>query len=296
MSDVVGQVARELGYPDPVLVHTGSSTVFRAGDVAIRVTDTGRNPATLRDAEIVAASCELNAAGCRVTEPVFTGVRLVDGLSLTFWHWRDDLDAVRTDPVAWRELGRSLRQLHGTGTGLVLGPLGDLLTARLENRLRVLRETRPEWLSMGDLALLHDLTAGFLADLPAAAAGSDTVHGDFHHGNVLWAADGPVISDLEGLAQGAGAYDIAVLTERVRCYGLDAALVDALVDGYGVDLRESPGFEVLVRAKQMISTQWCVVQSLRWPDMAAEARKRIDWWRDGTGPAWQTNPGAQPRS
>jgi hypothetical protein len=293
MKELVRQVAEELGYPDPTAVHTGSSTVFRAGDVAIRVTDGGRNPATLSDTDIVAASRALNAAGCGVTQAVFDEARAAGDLSLTFWWWRDDLVELQADPVSWRSLGDSLRRFHGADTGLTLGRLGDLLVTRLETRLRVLRETRPTWMSVSDLARLHDRTAELLPDIPEAAAGADTVHGDFHHGNVLWTADGLVISDLEGLAAGAGAYDLAVLTERVRCYGLDGSLVDALVDGYGKDLRAGPGFEVLVRAKQMISTQWCVVQSLRLPELEDEARKRFDWWREENGPAWHTNPGGK---
>ena len=287
----------QTGLDSPVLVHTGSSRVWRAESkdgrvLAVRVTDSGRNPATLADADIVRAASGLVAAGCPVVTPASSQVVHIGSCAVTLWSWVDAGKDAHHRLGDWRFLGTGLRMVHSTDSGLELAPLEELLATRLTTRLAIITERQPEWVDDDQLATLTSVTAELLPLLPAAAAGTETVHGDFHHGNVIWSQP-PVISDLEGLSRGSGAYDVAVLTERVRCYGLETALVDELVLGYGDDVRGDPGFEVLVRAKQMISTQWCAVQAMRWPDLQEEAIKRLQWWRHGDGPAWKTNPGAK---
>jgi Ser/Thr protein kinase RdoA (MazF antagonist) len=295
-AESVWELCRGENLDAPVLIHVGSSRVFRCGDVAVRVTDETRNPSTLADAEIVVAGAEMHRAGVRVVEPLDTHVReLSDRSFATLWRWIDsDPTAMRLD-THWTTLGGELRLFHRTGLSTALRPLGELLPARIATRLEFLTNERPEWLDPAVIAHLQSVSEELLPTIAEAAAGNDAVHGDFHHGNVLWSVSGPVIADLEGLSRGNGAYDLAVLTERVRCYGLDPSHLGQLVAGYGTALRDGDRFETLVRTKQMISTLWCAVQAVRWESMVGEAVKRLAWWENESGPAWHTNPGAQPR-
>lgn len=110
---------------------------------------------------------------------------------------------------AMAELARGLAWLHAT-------PLPDLTPQGPEQILRrIERKVLPRV-----RAALPDLAAeaaGLHAALAAAPppARSATIHGDLHSANVLIGAGGPVFIDLDSLAAGDPAYDLALLGGRL---------------------------------------------------------------------------------
>jgi len=71
------------------MAYPNSSRVYKAGGIAVRVTDEGRNPSTLADTDIVSAAQALKQIGVSVSEPVTGEVFSIGELSASLWHWID---------------------------------------------------------------------------------------------------------------------------------------------------------------------------------------------------------------
>lgn len=152
-----------------------------------------------------------------------------DGLWMTLWTFvpHDDDDAPPPDP---RELGQSLRALHGALAGFPgdLPPLSGIrdwlarLTAEPELRAR-----------------LEALTPTvFQSPLPA-----QPLHGDVSLGNLLRAGGKLVWNDLEDVCAGPVEWDVAGLVASARARGHSAPFVDALLAAYGEVGRLDPFLE-----------------------------------------------------
>jgi hypothetical protein len=118
---------------------------------------------------------------------------------------------------ALQELLAGLAQLHQTPIARLRRHGAREILGRLQRK--VLPRVRD---SLGALGAPCDEFAARLGryadDLPERAFG--TVHGDFHTANILIAPEGPVLVDLDDLACGDPALDLALLGSRLLLIGL----------------------------------------------------------------------------
>jgi Ser/Thr protein kinase RdoA (MazF antagonist) len=160
---------------------------------------------------------ELAAAELPVVPPLDLGgggtLGEIDGILYTVFpkvrgRIRDELD-----PELRRRIGRTLGRMHAVGAARPAPHRPRLDVARYvyEPLEAVLGgQFMPEGLAARyrDVALrIAGLVAG-----PLAAAPAQRVHGDLHWGNVLWAADGPVLVDFDDFLTGPPVQDLWLIT------------------------------------------------------------------------------------
>jgi Ser/Thr protein kinase RdoA (MazF antagonist) len=168
---------------------------------------------------------ELAAAELPVVPPIDLGggstLGEIDGILYTVFpkvrgRIRDELDAELR-----RRIGRTLGRMHAVGAArpALHRPRLDVTRYIHEPVEAVLAgKFMPDGLAgrYRDVALrIADLVAG-----PLAAAPVQRVHGDLHWGNVLWAADGPILLDFDDFLMGPPVQDLWLITrgdtEEVR--------------------------------------------------------------------------------
>jgi Ser/Thr protein kinase RdoA (MazF antagonist) len=160
---------------------------------------------------------ELDAAELPVVSPfdLGTGSTLgeIDGILYTAFRKVRGRVLDELDPELRRRIGRTLGRMHAVGAArgaphrprldvrrYIHDPLdvllgGKLLPENLGPRYR-------------DVALrIADAVAG-----PLAAAPAQRIHGDLHWGNVLWAADGPILVDFDDFLIGPPVQDLWLLS------------------------------------------------------------------------------------
>jgi hypothetical protein len=65
-------------------------------------------------------------------------------------------------------------------------------------------------------------------------------------------------------------------------------MYDAFSDGYGLDLRGDPAAEAFAELRLVTATLMRVRAGITDPTAAAEAERRLRWWRsDPDAPLWQ---------
>jgi Ser/Thr protein kinase RdoA (MazF antagonist) len=96
------------------------------------------------------------------------------------------------------------------------------------------------------------------------------LHGDCHHGNILWTDSGPHFVDLDDCRSGPAVQDLWMLLSGDR--GEQTVQLSAMLDGYSMfhdlDLRELALIEAL-RGLRML--HYCGWLARRWPDPAFPA-------------------------
>ena len=86
-------------------------------------------------------------------------------------------------------------------------------------------------------------------------AGSAVVcHGDVHPGNVIQAAQGPVLLDWDLLCRGPAAWDHAPLMTWTERWGGEAGIYEAFADGYGRSLRGDGVAEAIAELRLVAAT------------------------------------------
>ncbi|MFK4086130.1 phosphotransferase family protein [Kribbella sp. NPDC020789] len=116
-------------------------------------------------------------------------------------------------------------------------------------------------------ASFDDLPSG----LPRAA-----IHGDAWAGNVVVAADGPILLDLERFSAGPPEWDLVSTAVRLRTFGtMTAAEYAGFADTYGYDVLEWDGFEVLRDIRELRVTCYAAQRATENPSFRAEAALRV---------------------
>ena len=141
-----------------------------------------------------------------------------------------------------------------------------------------------------DLAVLARAYAA-LADWQQQSRAEPTVvcHGDVHPQNVIMRPNGEmVILDWDSLDLGPTAWDHAPLLTWEDRRGGQAGTYEAFADGCGTDLSASPVAQLLARVRLLAPTLNKVVQGAADAERAAEACRRMRYWRgDLNAPPWR---------
>lgn len=262
--------------PDEV-IRDGASLLVRRGAVVVRVRPAAERHIADRE---VALGRRLRSDDVPVT-PLVGDLQPweIDGQVVTAWRW---CPAVR--PARSADLGALAGRLQAaTAAG---GP-GDLTPFDpLAHVTEVVAGC-----DGADAVFVRDRVAALTEPFATAAAddpaGSCVVHGDLHRGNVVVAADGPLLTDLELGGWGPAGYDTAAAVVAVRRYGAPPDGLDRFLAAAGHDPRPWPGFEAMVAVTELWVTAWAVSVAHRNPEWAAEASRRVATLRDGAQHRWR---------
>ncbi|GAB2709263.1 phosphotransferase enzyme family protein [Kitasatospora kifunensis] len=272
------------------LLALGENAVFELGDPAV-VAKVGRAAAlTARAARELAVARWLDGAGIPVVRPADAqveaqrgGVITAEGHPVTFW--RRLAPAVR--PADSTDLAPLLRALHGLTAPAAPGeplPRRDLL-APVERWLRAAEGH----LDPGDAAFLlarrAELAAAVQGLTPALPPG--VIHGDALPRNVHVEQGGPVLLDLENVADDLREHDLVTLALSRDRYGVPEQEYLAFTRAYGWDVRDWEGCAVLRGARETASAAWVAQQVPGNPAALAEFRRRVASLREAdAGVRW----------
>lgn len=202
-----------------------------------------------------------------VEQPVRVGEHLA-----TLWEAVPEIGP----PPNGHDLGELLRKIHSLPLPPAFpswNPVGDL-----RRRLRDAEE-----LDADDRHFLVERCA----DIERRVAGLDfplrtsVVHGDAHLGNLIAGPDGPVLCDLDSLCAGPPEWDLTPLAVGWMRMGLPAQRHQQLVESYGFDITEWPGFEVLRDLRELKITAGVLPILRSNPRIRNEMHRRLRSMRNG---------------
>lgn len=186
---------------------------------------------------------------------------------VTFWQQvdTDDRDVTATD------LGWLLKRLHGLPAATfplpAFRPL-DRLTATA---------TTSTWLTPEDRRWLIDRAALLQRQLDSSEfrlGPPGLVHGDAQLANVIPAVLGPVLADWDGVAVAPREWDLVPAAVEPR-FGRYTHLLADLLDAYGADPTDDPGWSVLADIYELRSVAAHIRRAPVSPPHAREAALRI---------------------
>ncbi|MEV4612962.1 aminoglycoside phosphotransferase family protein [Kitasatospora sp. NPDC049258] len=265
------------GLPAPTtagLLALGENAVFDLGAPGV-VAKVGRAPGLTGRAvrELAVARWlegrQVPVVGPYLPEPVDAG-----GHPVTFWH-RLPPAVGSARPVDLAPLLLALHRLPAPPFPLrprdLLAPV-DRWLAAADGHIdpadaRFLRERRAE-ATAAVAELTPALTPGF-------------IHGDALPRNVHLGPDGPVLLDLEFVADDLREHDLVVLALSHDRYGVATEDYVAFTAAYGWDVRDWPGFAVLRGARETASAAWVAQQAAASTAALAEFRRRVASLRAG---------------
>lgn len=263
---------------DVHLLRLGMNAIFAAGGTVLRVSAPTVDAVwSIRLAEM------LVDAGLRVPRPLRDVAIHAHGYEVTCWE-RVETTGV---PIDWHEVGRMVRRVHSLDPAQVPPgyPAPSPATFPWWDFDALVAETR------GDIA------APALAGLEAAierwrdwARFDDAVvcHGDVHPGNVLMAADGPVLIDWDLLCRAPAGWDHAPMMTWGERWGGSGAEYPSLAAGYGCSLRGDRSAEAFAELRLVAATLMRVRAGIGDDAAMTEARRRLRYWAgDPDAPAWR---------
>lgn len=262
------------------VIRDGAALVVRRGPVLVRVrpgSEVSRATAR-REVQLALLLDDLEVPVTPLVEPV-DQPWMVDGDLVTAWSWVDSADP--SDSYDLGLLARTLRERTVVAVGSV--PEFDPLAAIVDS-VAGLPLDDPEARFVRDQA--SRLTVPYRKSVADDPLGAAVVHGDLHRGNVVDAAGGPVLTDLELAGRGGPSYDATPAVVAVTRYGADPSGLDRFLDGFDFDPRPWPGFGTYLAVYELWVTAWAVGVRDRNPAWATEATRRIESLRDGADHTW----------
>jgi hypothetical protein len=275
------EAARRWGLPAPVLLRLGMNATFAAGDeVVLRVS----KPTAPAEQALWLAG-ELTRHGVRVPAAVRDDVVAHGGVSV--------VAVERIHPageVDWAVVGEMVAHVHHLDPARIAGRyplpwcgsfpwwdfdalLADAAPAIDPPALAALRASVERWYPL----------IGATRDAPGVVC-----HGDVHPGNVLPTAIGPVLLDWDLLCRGPAAWDHGPLMSWTARWGGEPGIYERFAQGYGRSLRDDPLGEAVAELRLVAATLMRVRAGRSDPTAAAEAQRRLGWWRgDPAAPSWQ---------
>lgn len=255
------------------------NAVYRSGGVVIRV---GRP--TAQAASSLALAKALAAAGVTVPTPASERFIEEDGLTATCWHAVVGVETA----IDWSAVGAQVRRVHG------------LDRRTLPAAYPIPSPATFPWLDFDDLVaeLRAEIDHAAMAAIEATVEchrgwqqfdpGTPVVcHGDIHPGNVMMSADGPVLLDWDLMCVAPPGWDHAMLVTLVDRWGGDLAVYPAFALGYGARLDEDQVTRRFAELRNVAATLMRVRAGRNDPAAAAEAERRLRFWRgDPDAPQW----------
>lgn len=285
---LAAHAAAAWGLDPPQLVRRSMVSTYLCGDVALRVAV--RDSSGVRQS--IALARLLAARSIRVPQPVVNDP-IVDqtdpGAPLTVMAW-ERIANTGQGPIDWEAVGSMVARVHR------LDP-GDVAVAHSLHRLEALA-----WWDFaarfGDVVdLLDDPEVAALRRAVEQSAGWRDrfaaaplvlCHGDVHPGNVVQAADGPVLVDWDLIGLAPCGWDHAALLKWEDRWDGEPGLYRRFARGYGADLSGEPLTVELAHLRLLAATLMRVRAGRTDPAAAAEARRRLRWWvGDPAAPRWR---------
>lgn len=250
------------------IVRDGLSLLARRGDVLVRIRPRSQEPVAAREVAVAEVLAEASVPVTSLVSPAGQPW-LVDRWVATAWRWVAPAGAA--GPADIGGLARTLAERTADGPAFDVPRFDPLGAAR----------RAVEHLPVGDeqadavRRLAHEHSAAWAAIADHDPAGVAVVHGDLHRDNVVLAASGPLLTDLELAGSGPPSYDAAPAVVAVTRYGAPEADLDAFLEALGRDPRDWSGFRTCVSVYELWVTAWAVGVRDRSPDLAAEAARRV---------------------
>ncbi len=265
---------------EPEVVRDGLSLLVRQGDVVVRARRRSEEPIAAREVEVARAlaAAEVPSVALVVGQ---NQPWVVEGCAVTAWSWVSTVGPA--SPADLGVLARDLRE-RTAGTYSYDVPRFDPLTS-VRNAVAGV----PLGDEQGDFvrARAHDLTGDWARVADSDPSGTAIVHGDLHTDNVLRAAAGPLLTDLELAGAGPAAYDTAPAVVAVERYGQPAHTLDEFLTAQEHDPRSWAGFATCLAVYELWVTAWAVGVLHHSADLAAEAATRVRCLRDQTCEPWR---------
>lgn len=271
-------VAARWGLAEPTLLRRGMNALFATDDAVVRV-----GMATGPAAASHALATVMTAHGVPTVEPIDGCAADLDGFAATGWRRVVISDA----PVDWRAVGAAVRQVHRVPVSAVpsdypapsptsfpwwqfdemLADVAGELDEPAADGLRAAVDRNREWRTM-------------LADEAVVC------HGDVHPGNVLMGPNGPLLIDWDLLCIAPRAWDHAMLTTYAERWGGDTEVYPLFSAGYGSSLGDDPITRAVAELRNVAATLMRVIAARRDPLAAAEAERRLKFWRGESDAPW----------
>lgn len=267
--------------PPPSLLRQGMNVIAAAGDDVVLRVSTPTAPAQ----QALWLSSLLTDAGIRVPRAMRRDVVRDGPFSVVA------VERIRAEgAIDWVEVGRMVARVHSipveeiTGRHpaphastfpwwdlpALLGEVSDLLDDSAHRALVEATERCATWVDRAPL-------------VPEVLC-----HGDVHPGNVMSGPDGPVLLDWDLLCTGPACWDHAPLMTWTERWGGAPGIYEAFAAGYGRNSRGDPLAEQLAEARNVAATLLRLRAGRTDPAAAAEAARRLQYWRapEGDAPFW----------
>jgi len=278
LTDAAEHAARSWGLPAPQLIRVGANGVFAAGTVILRV-----GVATAPMGTALALAERLSALGIRVARPARSDwLDLPNELAVTAW------ERIEFDPagaIDWEQIGAMVATVHRLDPSTVGHPLpfcGDFPWWNFDAMLaEVVDDVDASEMLRGAIAMrswwYEQARGGRLV----------VCHGDVHPGNVLVAADGPVLIDWDLLCVGPPEWDHAALATWTRRWGGEPGVYESFCAGYGRDV-DATMLDALAELRLVAATLMRLKRARIDPAQRVEAAQRMRYWRgDPDAPMWR---------